>query len=94
MKTARLLKGIQIVGNSMIILMMVLSQFARGVTGARAASANPPVITEGASTTLNVDENSLTNSLTLDATGADGTTLTWSVSEPLNSPSFAVSFST
>ncbi len=90
MKTTKLLKNAQIVGNSMIIAMMVLSQFTGGVSGVRAASTNPPVITEGASTTLSVDENSLTNSLKLDATGAQGVTLTWSISTPASHGAAAV----
>ncbi len=82
MQTARLLKAIQKLGTSFIILLMGFSQFAGVVSHARADSTTPPVITQGASITMNVDENSFTNRLTLDSTGAAGATLTWSISTP------------
>jgi multiple sugar transport system substrate-binding protein len=74
MKTSRMLKGIQYVGNSIVILIMVFSQFAGAVSGARADSTNPPVIAEGGSTSVSMDENGASTpfSLALHATGAAG----------------------
>ena len=80
-------------GNKWVRCTVTATDDGEGLPAAQSASAssawlhvdnNAPVITEGASTNVTMDEDGdpTAFSLTLNATDADGDTLTWSVSSP------------